>query len=73
MPSQEVCGTSSVPLGWFTSSYSSGNGNCVQVAFQDDVTYVRDSKDPHGSVLAFTRDEWDAFVNGARDGEFDRK
>lgn len=32
---------------------------------------VRDSKDRTGPVLAFTRDEWRAFLGGVRDGEFD--
>jgi hypothetical protein len=45
--------------------------NCVEVAFVDDAIAVRDSKDPKGPVLLFTQGEWDAFVGGARDGEFD--
>jgi hypothetical protein len=32
---------------------------------------VRDSKDPDGPVLAFTRREWEAFLAGCKDGEFD--
>lgn len=46
--------------------------NCVEVAFVDAAVAVRDSKDPSGPVLLFTRPEWDAFVGGAKDGEFDR-
>jgi hypothetical protein len=34
---------------------------------------VRDSKDRHGPVLRFTPVEWEAFVGGVRDGEFDLK
>jgi hypothetical protein len=45
--------------------------NCVEVAFVDGTVAVRDSKDPSGPVLVFTRAEWDAFVGGAKDGEFD--
>ena len=45
--------------------------NCVEVAFIDDAIAVRDSKDPSGAVLLFTQSEWDAFVDGAKDGEFD--
>jgi hypothetical protein len=56
---------------WRTSSRSSGNGNCVEVAFLDRAVAVRDSKDRTGPVLIFTSAEWDAFVAGARDGEFD--
>jgi hypothetical protein len=32
---------------------------------------VRDSKDRSGPVLRFTGLEWDAFLDGARKGEFD--
>jgi len=45
--------------------------NCVEVAFVDTGVAVRDSKDRSGPVLMFTRSEWDAFVGGAKDGEFD--
>jgi hypothetical protein len=45
--------------------------NCVEVAFVDDAIAVRDSKNPTGPVLLFTQAEWDAFVGGAKDGEFD--
>jgi hypothetical protein len=59
---------------WRTSTRSGGNGNCVEVAFVDaDTIAVRDSKDRGGAVLTFTPGEWDAFMAGAHDGEFDRK
>ena len=45
--------------------------NCVEVAFVDSCVVVRDSKDRSGPVLTFTHSEWDAFVGGAKDGEFD--
>jgi len=32
---------------------------------------VRDSKDPNGPILRFTREEWSAFVGGTKEGEFD--
>ncbi|HEX6656705.1 MAG TPA: DUF397 domain-containing protein [Ilumatobacter sp.] len=57
---------------WRKSSYSIGSGECVEVASLDaDVIGVRDSKDPLGPVLRFTRAELHAFVRGVRDGEFD--
>jgi hypothetical protein len=57
---------------WRKSTRSGGGDNCVEVATSDDGTIgVRDSKDRSGPVLAFTRAEWDAFVGGAKDGEFD--
>jgi hypothetical protein len=56
---------------WHKSSRSSGNGNCVEVAILDDAVAVRDTKDRSGPVLVFTPAEWNAFVAGAKGGEFD--
>jgi hypothetical protein len=58
---------------WIKSSLSYGNGQCVEVAgLSGDVIMVRDSKNNGGPVLGFTQGEWDAFVGGVRNGEFDR-
>jgi hypothetical protein len=59
------------PLEWRKSSYSGSNANCIEVAFVDGNIALRDSKDPYGLVLAFTPAEWQAFISGACDGEFD--
>jgi hypothetical protein len=59
-------------LSWIKSSLSFSNGNCVEVAsLRGGEIGVRDSKDSAGPVLRFTSDEWDAFVGGVRNGEFD--
>jgi hypothetical protein len=58
---------------WVRSSVSFSNGNCVEVTeLPGGSVGVRNSRDPEGPVLAFTRGEWDAFLGGARRGEFDR-
>ena len=59
-----------VGISWRKSSFS-GTGNCVEVAFIDEAIAVRDSTNPGGPALIFTAAEWDAFVGGAKDGEFD--
>jgi hypothetical protein len=46
-------------------------GDGVQVAFVDDLIGLRNANDPGGPVLVFTQSEWEAFVLGAKDGEFD--
>jgi hypothetical protein len=57
---------------WFKSTRSGpGRDNCVEVAFVGDAIAVRDSKNPDRAALIFTAAEWDAFVGGAKDGEFD--
>jgi hypothetical protein len=47
------------------------SGACVEVAILDNGFAVRNSTDPDGPVLFFTPAEWEAFVGGAKDGEFD--
>jgi Domain of unknown function (DUF397) len=56
---------------WHKSSRS-GNNGCVEVAFVEDQVAVRDSKQHGGPVLVFTAHEWEAFLSGVRDGEFDQ-
>jgi uncharacterized protein DUF397 len=57
---------------WVKSSLSFANGNCVEVSDQPGGTIgVRNSRDREGPVLRFTPDEWQAFLGGVRNGEFD--
>ncbi|NUR90799.1 MAG: DUF397 domain-containing protein [Nonomuraea sp.] len=72
-------------LQWRKARRSGGNGgDCVEVAVldapedatthksgQDRLYVLRDSKDPDGPRLFFTPAEWEAFLLGMKDGEFD--
>jgi hypothetical protein len=51
---------------WRTSTKSGGNGNCVEVADLGSALAVRDSKNPTGPVLVWSRDEWATFLAGIR-------
>jgi Domain of unknown function (DUF397) len=62
---------SSIAATWVKSSFSGPQGNCVEVAHLDDgAVAVRNSRHPDGPALVFTPAEWDAFLSGARSGEF---
>ena len=50
---------------------SCAGGNCVQVAAIGDEIAVRDSKNPDGPVLMYSVEEWQAFLDGAKKGDFD--
>lgn len=56
---------------WEKSSFCNGASSCVEITETADAVGVRDSKDPNGPVLVFTKKEWAAFIAGAREGEFD--
>jgi hypothetical protein len=51
-------------LAWRKSSYSGSNGgNCIEIAAVADAVAIRDSKDPHGPVLAFGAQDWKRFAD----------
>jgi hypothetical protein len=60
-----------VSLPQWRKATASGAADCVEFAMlPDSMIGLRDSKDPDGPVLAFTRNEWLAFLDGATKGEF---
>lgn len=48
-------------LVWRKSSYST-SGNCVEVAIQDEVVHIRDSKNPNLAVLSIPSSSWLEFI-----------
>jgi Domain of unknown function (DUF397) len=59
-------------VAWRKSLASNPSGDCIEVAaLSSGAVAVRNSRDPHGPALVYTRAEIAAFVRGAKDGEFD--
>ncbi|WP_203909524.1 DUF397 domain-containing protein [Rhizocola hellebori] len=67
-----MLGTALSDLLWRKSGRSNASGNCVELAqLPEGGVALRNSRDPEGPALVFTRDEIMAFVLGVRAGEFD--
>ena len=57
-------------LSWRVARKCNG-GACVRVAAHGDEIVIGSSKHPDEPVIAYSRDEWAAFVEGVRQGDFD--
>ncbi len=60
-------------VSWRKAQASNPSGDCVELARVDGhgVVAVRNSRDPQGPALVYTRAEMVAFLRGAKDGDFD--
>jgi Domain of unknown function (DUF397) len=57
---------------WQKSRRSNSQGNCVEMApLPKGAVAVRNSRHPNGPALVYTRAEIEAFILGAKDGDFD--
>ena len=60
------------PVVWRKSRASNPSGDCIEVAaLTSGAVAVRNSRDPRGPALVYTRAEIAAFIHGAKAGEFD--
>jgi hypothetical protein len=67
MPATDLPGAA-----WKKSQRSNSQGACVELAdLPGDEVAVRNSRFPSGPALIYTRAEIDAFIRGAKDGDFD--
>lgn len=58
---------------WQKSTRSmSGDNNCVEIAFLPDEVLMRDSTNPHGSILRFSHQSWTTFVDAIKSGYLTR-
>jgi len=65
-------GDRSDDLQWRISSFSGDQGSCVELASAPDGRVaVRNSNHRDAGTVLFTRREMDAWVRGAKAGEFD--
>jgi hypothetical protein len=56
---------------WRKSARSNNGGACVEVATNlPGIVAVRDSKDPEGPALAFSSDDWRAFIRQLKHQQF---
>jgi hypothetical protein len=59
-------------LAWRKAAACNPEGSCVELAaLPDGNIAMRNSRDPHGPRLVFTQAEIAAFIDGAKEGEFD--
>ncbi|HEX6756743.1 MAG TPA: DUF397 domain-containing protein [Mycobacteriales bacterium] len=60
-------------VAWCKSRRSNPSGNCVELGLLPASAGVamRNSRDPDGPALVYTREEIAAFLGGVRDGDFD--
>lgn len=75
MTSSELSPATNVDPGALTwiKATASHPANCVELAkLPDGDTLMRNSRDRSGPTLRFTPAEIEAFISGAKDGEFDR-
>jgi hypothetical protein len=57
---------------WRKASYSTGQGNCVELAALDELTAgLRDSKHPDAGHLTFTRTQLAELIATAKGGGYD--
>ncbi|MFG2913105.1 DUF397 domain-containing protein [Kitasatospora sp. NPDC048298] len=66
-----VLNSATLTVRWKKSTYSGGNGDCLEVATGEDIRYVRDSKDPTGPALAFSAAAHSSFIAAVATGRFD--
>jgi hypothetical protein len=56
---------------WIKAAKSGANENCVEMRRHSGAIEVRDSKNPDGPSLRYTSCEFVAWLDGAKNGDFD--
>lgn len=72
MPAQNGVPADQLHVAWRKSTASNPSGSCVEVGpLPDGQVALRHSRHPGGPALIYTRGEIEAFLAGAKAGEFD--
>lgn len=77
-PQEKKYGMVEVPLLPATASWQKSRAcnpdaaNCLETTSTQGHVWVRDSKNPFGPALGFTREGWSAFLTGVQRDEFTR-
>lgn len=56
---------------WRKATASNATGSCVELGAVGGGIVMRNSRDPNGPALLYTRGEIAAFIDGVKSGEFD--
>jgi hypothetical protein len=57
---------------WRRTTNLDGSPGKLEIGFADNgLVALRYADEPDGTILIYTPAEWDAFVEGVKDGEFD--
>lgn len=57
---------------WERTTREDGTPAALEIGYADNgLVALRMADDPEGDILIYTPAEWEAFVEGVRDGEFD--
>ena len=57
-------------LTWHKALNCNG-GNCITIATRGRTILIGNSKSPDGPILSYTMEEWQEFLAGAKNGDFD--
>lgn len=56
---------------WFLPRRTSNGGTCVETKFTEDAVLVRNNLHRDAGTAEFTHEEWNVFLIGVRDGDYD--
>jgi Domain of unknown function (DUF397) len=69
---RDAIASSLAAVTWHKSHHSNPSGECVEMAALPSAQIaIRNSRDPDGPALICTKAEVGAFIQGAKNGEFD--